>query len=141
MKRIKNFYYRFKDTFDSSFKWISLMVLCTAPYYLYQGGDYWVYGKENYSLMLISLAGISKGFMDTINHHYDGSIFYSINPKWFKFSNPFYSHTNKYIDNDFKKGRKKFLKCIPIPVMFTDLWRLSQSLHINFIMLAMVCQY
>jgi len=137
MKRIKNFYYRYKDSFDFSFYWVSLLILVIAPYSFYQGGDYFIWGDGNWSLVFISLAGIMKAVMDVVQFHYWDSILYTRKEKWHLFFNPEISWKNKYSD---AKGtiRKKLFKIIPTPVFFTDAWHLFQSFQINFIILAVV---
>lgn len=138
MKKIKIFYLNNKDTIDTWFYWTSLLVLATVPYWIYTGGDYWIWGKENISLVFISLAGVCKAVMDTLQFHFDESIFWSTSDELAQFYDPDLSWRNKYIDGLEERGRKKFLKFIPVPVFLTDAWHLYQSFQINFICLAVV---
>ena len=108
---MKKFYSKYKDTLDTSFYWISLLVLITIPYYFYECTGYFIWGKENISLVFISLAGIAKGFMDTLQFHFDKSKFSHLNKYYW---NPEFSWLNKYEEKsrvDFV--RKKFKIKIP----------------------------
>ncbi len=71
--------------------------------------------------ILIFIAGIGKGIMDTLQFHYSTSIFYNINPQWY---DPSISWTNKLHTW--------------LPDTFTDCWHLSQSLFLESIFIAII---
>jgi len=84
---------------------------------------------NNYYLSLIpilpySLGGIADAIMDTCSDHFSVSIFKNLNPNYW---NKNISWTNKYIDNDVKKGLKKWW-IFNKPVALTDAWHLFKSI-------------
>lgn len=85
-------------------------------------------------LLLITISGISKAIMDTLTHHYSKSIFARWDPL---FWNPVLSWKNKYSDA-IKLIRKKWFGFVPVPVLFSDGWHLSQSIFLNCLLLSVV---
>lgn len=87
------------------------------------------------SIILLILAAICNSIMDTLDHHFNKSIFSKLNnKKWWDYSN---SWKNKYIDGDPKKGRIKILFNINKPVQITDAWHLFKTLMIIFICISL----
>lgn len=112
-----------------------LIVLLTVPYWFADSDSYLIWGN-NWSYFFISLAGIMKAVMDTVNFHFNKSIFNNLNKYFWDME---FSWLNKYEEkNRVDFVRKKWLKFIPVPVMFTDAFHLFQSFHISLIMLAIV---
>jgi hypothetical protein len=70
------------------------------------------------SIILMMFAGYSEGVMDTLAHHYEESIFRTLDPKWW---NPVLSGNNKWKDGDKTKGEKFFLSSTLL-VGFTEGW-------------------
>ncbi len=117
---------------------ISLMLLVTLPYYILTSEVTFNSIAETNtgkSLLFISLAGIMKAIMDTLNFHFSNSIFKNLNPYFWDEQN--YAWKNKYKNRVFENGRRKLFG-INIPVVFTSGWHLFQSFQINFLMLAIV---
>jgi hypothetical protein len=79
-------------------------------------------------LFLILLSGVSESIMDTLQFHYDLSIFKKMNNQ--KFWNPILSWMNKWKNDDPKNG-EKFLGSSTIFVGVTDAWHLFKLIH-NF---------
>ena len=80
--------------------------------------------------ILFFLAGICEAVMDTLQFHYDSSIFKKMKnqPFW----NPTISWVNKYKDNDPTEGEKFFLSK-SLLVGLTDAWHLFKLLRTFFI--------
>lgn len=125
-----------KNVWISWFYWSATLVLITVPYAAMVGGDeHWIWAR-NWSYVFISLAGIFKAFMDTLQFHFDKSKFSNLNKY---FWNPEFSWLNKYEEkNRVDFVRKKWLKFIPVPILLTDAWHLFQSFQINLIILSVV---
>lgn len=91
-------------------------------------------------IYLFCISGVCKAIMDTLQFHFDESIFRDLNSK---FWNPEISWKNKYYpiesveqaNNSLKLKyiRKKWFNLIPIPVFLTDAWHLFQSIFLNSI--------
>lgn len=91
------------------------------------------------AFILVAIAGASKGVMDTLQFHFDRSLWFSaeINGFW----NPEYSWSNKYeplVTDQTPLVRKKWFGVIPVPVFLTDGWHLFQSIMLTSIFVAMV---
>ncbi len=86
------------------------------------------------AIFLFTIAVICNAVMDTLTHHFDTSIFKSLQVS---FWNPSVSWKNKYIDNDPTKPMKKEL------VAFTDAWHFFKSLTIICLCesLVLACYY
>lgn len=81
------------------------------------------------STIFLILAGMLKGLMDTISHHWVNCILNTEKlAKYEYWLNPEKSKHNKYIDNDPTKPYKKLFWIIPRPVLISDLWHLAQSI-------------
>ncbi len=88
------------------------------------------------SLFFFVLAAICNSVMDTLEHHFDNSIFRKLNPF---FWNPVYSWCNKYIDRDGHKGHRKIKGTnIDFPDALTDGWHLFKMLMIVFLALSVI---
>ncbi len=83
------------------------------------------------SLILIILAAISEAIMDTLQFHYDKSIFKS-NPKQY-FWNPLISWANKY-KQDLKTPR--FIGSTSLFVFATDAWHLFKFIRTSTIFIS-----
>ena len=95
--------------------------------------------KNNYIKIILSVlflvsAAISNAGMDVLSHHYSESFASDWNEQ---FWNPAISWTNKYIDNDYTKGRIRWL-FFGKPAAFTDAWHLIKMFMILFIVLSIV---
>lgn len=87
------------------------------------------------SLILLFIAGISKAVMDTLNFHYDLSIFENFKKQnWW---NPAISWMNKYKDGDISKG-EKFPGSTTVFVWLTDAWHFFQHIMIFSLILSIV---
>lgn len=84
------------------------------------------------SAFLLMLASAANAVMDTLAHHYSGSIFARYNPL---FWNPAESWKNKYKDSDHTKGAK-FPGSTTIFVFMTDAWHLFKFVQINSYLIA-----
>jgi len=78
------------------------------------------------SFTLMVFSGISKAIMDTLQFHYDKSIFSGLDSK---FWNPALSWVNKYSDINTLTPKKIWI--MPYPVFLTDGWHLFQSIFIE----------
>ena len=77
-------------------------------------------------LFLIILSGISEAIMDTLQFHYDTSIFKKFKNQRFWY--PGFSWMNKWKGGDPKNG-ERFLGSSTIFVGFTDAWHLFKFIH------------
>ena len=77
-------------------------------------------------LFLIILSGISEAIMDTLQFHYDNSIFKRFKNQRFWY--PGFSWMNKWKDGDPKNG-ERFLGSSTIFVSLTDAWHLFKFIH------------
>ncbi len=77
-------------------------------------------------LFLIILSGIAEAIMDTLQFHYDNSIFKKFKNQRFWY--PGFSWMNKWKDGDPKNG-ERFLGSSTIFVGFTDAWHLFKLIH------------
>lgn len=94
--------------------------------------------KRMMATVLILIAGMLKGLMDTISHHWEDCIFNTPRfKKYHDWMNPIWSWDNKYFDNDPKKGYKTLMFGIPKPVLMSDLWHLAQSIMLLCISFAL----
>ena len=84
------------------------------------------------SLIFWCLAAACCAVMDTLQHHFDSSVFFPSlkNSKRVYWWNPFLSWRNKYINQNPEKGLRKWLW---FDVPFTDGWHTFKSLMIVFI--------
>jgi hypothetical protein len=85
-----------------------------------------------YSLIFLILAAISNSVMDTLQFHFETSVFLNKNPQYW---NPNISWKNKYVNGDTKLGRRKIFGLIDYPVLLTDGWHLFKSFTISFLIL------
>lgn len=76
------------------------------------------------SAVLILLASLFKGIMDTLKFRFYKSIFYKPQARWYRFVEP-ESWKNKYKNRDVSKGRAFFLSTTAL-VFVTDAWHLAQ---------------
>ena len=86
------------------------------------------------SFILVALAGISKAIMDTLNFHYDISIFkHAKKQSWW---NPDLSWQNKYT-----WSQNKFVKWLLIHVFtaITDAWHTFQLLFLTALFATIIC--
>lgn len=83
--------------------------------------------------LLIFIAGASKGIMDTLQFHFDKSIFKNFNPS---FWNPSISWVNKWKNSDAKK--EAFPLSSSLLSFLTDAWHFFQSIFFTCIFTAMV---
>ncbi len=99
------------------------------------------------SAILLVIAAICNAAMDTLEHHWNTSIFRSISEKhgslfW---ANPYeVSWRNKYVDGDPAKGRIKWnILGIKInkPVQITDAWHLFKTIMIFAIVGSIICAF
>ena len=81
-------------------------------------------------LLFFTLAGISEAVMDTLQFHYNTSIFKNF--KNHLFWDPYHSWRNKYRDGDPKNG-EKFLFSKTLLVGLTDAWHLFKLLRNLFL--------
>jgi hypothetical protein len=77
-------------------------------------------------LILIILSGMAEAIMDTLQFHYDTSIFKKFKNQRFWY--PGFSWMNKWKDGDPKNG-ERFLGSSTIFVGFTDAWHLFKFIH------------
>jgi hypothetical protein len=80
--------------------------------------------------LLFILAGVCEAVMDTLQFHYDISIFKKLKNQLFW--NPQFSWKNKYKNNDPLKGEKFFLSK-SLLVGLTDAWHFFKLLRTLFI--------
>jgi hypothetical protein len=83
--------------------------------------------------ILLFISGAAKGVMDTLQFHFDRSIFKGINNLYW---NPEISWVRKYEGTD-SSIRRKWLG-VPIPVAFTDAFHLFQSIFLTTLFIAIV---
>jgi len=76
-------------------------------------------------IILLIIAGVSEGVMDTLAHHFNTSIFNGLNPK---FWNPTISGGNKW-KNGLKENGEKFLFSSTLLVMFTEAWHVFKFIR------------
>ncbi|NPV13271.1 MAG: hypothetical protein HPY57_16040 [Ignavibacteria bacterium] len=86
------------------------------------------------TIFFILIAGIFKAIMDTLQFHFDKSIFINNNKNWW---NPSISWKNKYKNNDPKQG-PKFFGSTTFLVSLTDAWHFFQMLFLTSIFLGLV---
>jgi len=88
-------------------------------------------------LIFLFIAGMFNGLMDTIEHHYNKSIFINIKNKkikmWFSIN-----WLNKFNNKDPKQGLKTLFWKVPIPAPLTDGWHFFKSLMIVSIILGSI---
>ncbi len=78
-------------------------------------------------LLFVFVAGMAKGASDTLQFHYDKSVFAEAeNEQWF---NPAISWKNKYLDYDKGDSREAFLGSRSLFVWLTDAWHLFQTIE------------
>lgn len=77
-------------------------------------------------LFLIILSGMAEAIMDTLQFHYDTSIFKKFKNQRFWY--PGFSWMNKWKDGDPKNG-ERFLGSSTIFVGFTDAWHFFKFIH------------
>jgi hypothetical protein len=77
-------------------------------------------------VILLIIAAVSKSIMDTVNFHFETSIFSKFEKRRFWW-NPSEGWKNKYKDRDFTKGRA-FPGSLTWLVFVTDAWHFFQSL-------------
>lgn len=82
----------------------------------------------------VFLAGVCKAVMDTLQFHYDKSVFESPNDGYWDTS---LSWRNKYKNKDKEQG-EAFWGSTTIFVAYTDGWHLFQSLFLGFIFLSVI---
>lgn len=85
------------------------------------------------SVLAFGLAGLFNGVMDTLQFHYESSIF----PRGSLFWNPAISWRNKYKNGDSSQG-PRFPGSTTIFVFLTDGWHLMKTLNLGFYRLALV---
>lgn len=87
------------------------------------------------STILILLAALCNGLMDTISHHFPISIFSKIKnqkiKQWFKSE-----WQEAYVNRDVAQGRKKLFWKIPFPTPFLDGWHFFKAGMILFVCLS-----
>lgn len=83
--------------------------------------------------LLIFIAGASKGIMDTLQFHFDKSIFKNLNVS---FWNPQISYINKWKNADAKKER--FFGSSTFLAWTTDAWHFFQSIFLTSIFISIV---
>lgn len=86
------------------------------------------------STVLLFVAGISKGIMDTLQFHFDSSPFAKKNPL---FWDPKVSWKNKYKDYDNGDERPRFLFSKTYLVFLTDAWHMFSTLQLTTIQAAL----
>lgn len=86
------------------------------------------------SLIFLFVAGIFKAIIDTLQFHFETSIFKNFNQKWW---NPSISWKNKWKNGDPKQG-ERFLGSSTIFVSLTDAWHFFQHLLIFCLILSIV---
>lgn len=77
-------------------------------------------------LILIAISAIAEAIMDTLQFHYDNSIFKRFKNQRFWY--PGFSWMNKWKEGDPNKG-ERFLGSSTIFVAFTDAWHLFKFIH------------
>ena len=85
------------------------------------------------------IGGISKSIIDTLNFHYEVSVFSKIpkESKWYNwFKSPDKTWTNKYEDGDKSKG-EKFLGSTTIFVFTADAWHFFQMIMLSCFQISM----
>lgn len=79
-------------------------------------------------LLLIFIAGMSKGVSDTLQFHYPKSVFASLKSQE-QYWNPAISWKNKYKDYDNGQQGEAFLFSRSLLVWLTDAWHLAQTIQ------------
>jgi hypothetical protein len=92
-------------------------------------------GNQCLFYCLIILAAIAKAVMDTIQFHFDESVFSRCKDNYF--TNPKISWLNKYKDHKVVKGAK-FLFSTTMLVWVTDLWHCMQLIFLGSVFYATV---
>jgi Sec-independent protein secretion pathway component TatC len=87
------------------------------------------------AIVLVFIAGMSNGYMDTLQFHYMKSIFKDMKNQ--RFFNPRNSWKNKYKWGNPKKG-PKFFGSTTFLVFTTDAWHLFQFIMLTSFFTAMV---
>ena len=78
--------------------------------------------------LLILISSASKAIMDTLQFHYDTSVFKNVkNQNWW---NPAVSHLNKYKNRDSRQGRR-FFGSTTFLVFLTDAWHFFQEIFLD----------
>ncbi len=77
------------------------------------------------TIILLVITGLAKAVMQTVQFHYDKSIFDIDVPWWFNWANPEVSWQNKYRNNNPSLGPRFFLSTTLL-VFVTDLMHLAQ---------------
>jgi hypothetical protein len=85
-------------------------------------------------LFLIILSGVAEAIMDTLQFHYDNSIFKKFKNQRFWY--PGFSWMNKWKDGDPKNG-ERFLGSSTIFVALTDAWHLFKFIHTQTLFLGL----
>jgi len=80
--------------------------------------DIWI------GLMLIGISGIANACMDTLEHHYDTSIFKNWNKDYW---HPKGASGNKYNYGDEREGRILWFGIYPKPILLGSGWHLFKS--------------
>lgn len=92
-----------------------------------------------YSIIFIVLASICKAIKDTLNFHYENSVFRNCNANYF---NPAISWQNKYKTPqsywETKNRKPKFFGSTTFLVFLTDAWHLCDFLQTIFCIVAIV---
>ena len=88
------------------------------------------------TILLILIAGLSNGIMDSVTHHHahkwiSGKLWWDNDPE-----NG--SHLNKYINRDISLGRRKLFKYFNYPVIITDAWHCFKSIMIWSLLLSLL---
>lgn len=88
--------------------------------------------------ILISIAGIAKAIVDTLQFHYSKSVFKGLYAQYW---NPDISWVNKYADDKLLIRKKWFFIIpIPIPVLFSDAYHLFQSIFLTSLFIS-ICLF
>lgn len=76
-------------------------------------------------ILFLTIAGLAEAAMDTLAHHFEDSIFKTLNPK---FWNPVTSGGNKWKNGDRNQGERFFLSSTLL-VGFTEGWHLFKMVR------------
>ncbi len=79
-------------------------------------------------LLLVFIAGMSKGVSDTLQFHYPKSVFATFANQE-QYWNPAISWKNKYKDYDKGDTREAFIFSRSLLVWYTDAWHLAQTIQ------------
>lgn len=97
--------------------------------------DWWILS----SAILMLIAGMMNGVMDTIKHRWWSSVFCDIqNERWKEYFH-LYGWMNSYMDNDTKLGRRKWFGIIPVWKPLLDAWHAAKSIMLASISVAVMC--